>query len=476
MKFEEYVGYDAMGLAALVRSGGVTPKELLEVALGAIASRDGDINAVVELMTDQANAAIDNGLPQGPFTGVPFLLKNLNLAYAGVTTSNGCRVFSDFVPTEDATLVTRYKQAGLVALGKTNTPELGLAATTEPDLHGPTRNPWNREHSPGGSSGGAAAAVASGYLPMAHATDGGGSIRIPASMCGLFGLKPSRGRTPLGPTLGEGLGGMGTAHCVARSVRDSATLLDATHGAAPGDPYYAPAVSRPFADEVGAPVGQLKIALCTTDFTGTPVHPDCARAAVAAAELCESLGHIVEEACPNFDGLDLLRAWRIIPAANIWNAVTGRARAMGREPQPGDVEPVTWEWLQEGRNFSAGEYMEAINVMHIIGRRLGLFLQDYDFVLSPTLGRPSIRLGEIDMSTQDVGAFVQLVFGEISPLTPLFNQTGGAAMSVPLNWNEEGLPVGVQFGGGIGDEAKLIRLAAQLEDAAPWWDRHAIFS
>jgi amidase len=325
MKFEEYVGYDAMGLAALVRGGDVTPKELLEVALDAIAARDGDINAVVELMVDQAHAAINNSLPQGPFTGVPFLLKNLNLAYGGVATSNGCRVFADFVPDEDATLVTRYKQAGLVTLGKTNTPELGLAATTEPDLHGPTRNPWNREHSPGGSSGGAAAAVASGYLPMAHATDGSGSIRIPASMCGLFGLKPSRGRTPPGPLIGEGLAGMGTAHCVTRSVRDSATLLDATHGAAPGDPYHAPAVSRPFADEVGAPVGNLKIALCTTDFTGKPIHPDCVRAAVAAAELCESLGHRVEEARPNFDGLDLLRAWRIIPAANSWNAVTARS-------------------------------------------------------------------------------------------------------------------------------------------------------
>ena len=251
----EYEQYDALGLAELVRQRQVTPQELLEAAMARVEARDGTINAVVTKMYDQARAAIAAGLPAGPFTGVPFMLKDLGVLYAGVRTSNGSRIFSDFVADHDSTLVARYKAAGLVIMAKTNTPEFGIAATTEPQLFGPTRNPWSVAHSAGGSSGGAAAAVAAGYLPMAHATDGGGSIRIPASKCGLFGLKPSRGRNPAGPDLGEGLAGMATGHCVSRSVRDSAALLDATHGPAPGDPYAAPPLPRPMLDEVGAPRG-----------------------------------------------------------------------------------------------------------------------------------------------------------------------------------------------------------------------------
>jgi amidase len=471
MTFDEYVEHDALGLAALVRNGEISPTELLDTALARIEVRDGQINAVVTSMEDEARQAIQAGLPDGPFTGVPFALKDLNVHFAGVPTTNGSQIFADFVPDEDATLVTRYKQAGLVILGKTNTPELGLAATTEPALHGATHNPWNLEYSSGGSSGGASAAVAAGYMPMAHATDGGGSIRIPASMSGLFGLKPSRGRMPQGPIVGEGLGGMGTAHCVSRSVRDSAALLDATHGPAPGDPYFAPPMDTRYLDEVGAPVGRLKIALCTKDFTGAPLSKACADAAIAAARLCESLGHQVEEARPPLDDLPLSRAWRVVPAANLWNAVSARARALGREPQPGDVEPVTWEWMQQGRTLSAADYMDSITTMHMIGRRVGTFLNDYDFILSPTLGRPPVKLGEIDMSMTDVASYVTHVFEQISPMTPLFNQTGGAAMSVPLAMSDDGLPIGIQFGGGIGDEAKLLRLAAQLEAAAPWWDR-----
>jgi amidase len=475
MKFDEYVNYDAVGLAALVRAGDVSATELLDIALARIESSDGQINAVVTSMENEARQAIQAGLPDGPFTGVPFSLKDLNVLYAGVPTTNGSRIFADFVPEQDATLVTRYKQAGLVILGKTNTSEFGLAATTEPALHGATCNPWNLAYSSGGSSGGAAAAVAAGYMPMAHGTDGGGSIRIPASMSGLFGLKPSRGRMPQGPNLGEGLGGMATTHCVSRSVRDSAALLDASHGPAPGDPYFAPPMNTPYQDEVGAPVGRLKIALCTTDFTGAPLNEACVNAAHAAAKLCESLGHHVEEARPQLDDLPLSRAWQVVPAATVWNAVSARARALGREPQPGDVEPVTWEWMQQGRTLSAAEYMDTINTMHMIGRRVGAFLSDYDLILSPTLGRPPIRLGEIDMSITDVSAYVTHVFEDITPMTPLFNQTGGAAMSVPLAMSDDGLPIGIQFGGGIGDEAKLLRLAAQLEAAAPWWDRRPVF-
>ena len=471
MSLFEYDRYDATGLAELIRSGEVSANEVLDTAIERIDARDGEINAVVTPMYEQARAAIAQGLPDGPFSGVPFSLKDLGVLYAGVPTSNGSRLFADFIPDHDSTLVERYKAAGLVIMAKTNTPEFGIAATTEPLLHGPTRNPWNLEYSPGGSSGGAAAGVAAGYWPMAHATDGGGSIRIPASMCGLFGLKPSRGRVPQGPDIGEGLAGMATGHCVSRSVRDSAALLDATAGPAPGDPYAAPPLAGPLLDEVGAPLEQLRIAICRTDFLGHPIDPECERAVSAAGALCESLGHQVEEAAPDLSGIDLYRAWRVLPAANLWLNVHARARALGREPQPGDVEPLTWQWMQEGQGFTAADYMEMVTAMHGLGRRVAAFLQRYDFILTSTLGRPPVPLGLIDTATEDVTEHVSLCFEQVSPLTPLFNQTGGAAMTVPLHWSAAGLPIGVQFGGALGDEAKLIRLAAQLEQAAPWKDR-----
>lgn len=471
MAFKAYDDYDAMGLAELVRQRQVTPQELLDAAIERVAARDVDINAVVTKMYDQARAAIDAGLPDGPFTGVPFMLKDLGVLYAGVPTSNGSRIFADFVPDHDSTLVERYKAAGLVIMAKTNTPELGISATTEPQLFGPTRNPWRLTHSAGGSSGGAAAAVAAGYLPMAHATDGGGSIRIPGANCGLFGLKPSRGRTPLGPDIGEGIAGMSTGHCVSRSVRDSAALLDATHGPAPGDPYAAPPFERPLLDEVGTPPGRLRIAVCTTDYLGRAIDPACATAVEATARLCESLGHDVEVARPDFSGLPLSRAWRVIPAANLWLNVNARARALGREPEPGDVEPITWAWMQEGRRFTAADYLETVTTMHAIGRRMGAFLERYDLLLTSTLAKPPLKLGELDMTSEDVDRYVSFLFDEVTPLTPLFNQTGGAAMTLPLAWTDDGLPIGIQFGGGLGDEPKLIRLASQLEQAQPWADR-----
>jgi amidase/6-aminohexanoate-cyclic-dimer hydrolase len=471
MAFKEYEDYDAMGLAALVRKRQVTPQELLDAAIERVTARDADINAVITKMYDQARAAIAAGLPDGPFSGVPFMLKDLGILYAGVRTSNGSRIFADFVPDHDSTLVERYKAAGLVIMAKTNTPEMGIAATTEPQLFGPTRNPWRLTHSAGGSSGGAAAAVAAGYLPMAHATDGGGSIRIPAANCGLFGLKPSRGRNPTGPDIGEGLAGMATGHCISRSVRDSAALLDATQGPAAGDPYAAPALERPLLHEVGMPPGRLRIAVCTTDYLGNAIHPTCAAAVTSAAQLCASLGHDVEEARPDLSGLPLNRAWRVIPAANLWLNVHARARALGRLPAPGDVEPITWAWMQEGRTFTAADYMETVMTMHAIGRRMGMFLERYDLLLTATLAKPPLKLGEMDMTSEDVDHYVSFLFDEVAPLTPLFNQTGGAAMTVPLTWTDDGLPVGIQFGGGLGDEARLIRLAAQLEQAQPWATR-----
>lgn len=471
MTFAEYESFDGLGLAELVGRGDVNAEELLDALIARVELHDGALNAVVTTMFDQARAAIAADLPQGPFTGVPFLLKDLNLFCAGVRMTNGSAIFSECYPDFDATIVERYRAAGLVIAGKTNTPELGIAATTEPALNGPTRNPWRTTHSPGGSSGGAAAAVAAGYLPVAHATDGGGSIRIPASMCGLFGLKPSRGRMPSGPITGEGLAGMSTGHCVSWTVRDSAALFDCVAGPAPGDPYAAPPLERPLLQEVGAPAGRLRIAFTTTDFHGQAVDERCVQAALDTAKLCEDMGHSVEEASPELQDLDLLRAWRIIPAANLWNTVHARAAALGREPRPGDVEPITWRWMQESQQVTSAQYLETVSNMHLIGRRMGAFFEQYDLLLTPTLARPPIALGEIDMSTDDVDAFVHKVFVEVSPFTPLFNQTGGAAMTVPLHHSDDGLPIGVQFAGRLGDEAKLIRLAAQLEEAAPWRER-----
>lgn len=469
MIFPEYESYDALGLADLARKGEVSAAELLDAAIERIEARDGRIGAIVTRMYDEAREAIAFGLPSGPFSGVPFSLKDLSVFYKGVPTTSANRLFTDFVPDHDSSLTARYRKAGLVILAKTKTPEFALSLTTEPHLYGPTHNPWNLDHSPGGSSGGAAAAVAAGYMPMAHATDGGGSIRAPASLCGLFGLKPSRGRISPAPDFGEALAGMATSHCVSWSVRDSAALLDASAGAEPGDPYTAPPFTRPLLDEVGAPPGKLRIALCASDFAGNRVDPECEAAARKAATLCETLGHHVEEARPDLKGLSLLEAWRAIPAVNLFVNASARARALGREVTEDDLEPINFAWFEAGRDCSGAEYLRMISLMHTLARRVGAFLEDYDLILTPTLGQPSVKLGEIETSGTDVDRYVSHLFGEIAPHTALFNQTGGAAMSIPFHQTEAGLPVGVQFAGRIGDEPKLIRLAAQIEEAQPWF-------
>ena len=468
MTFPEYETFDALGLAELVRKGEISPSELLDAAIERIEARDERIGAVVFRLYDQARNAIAAGLPDGPFTGVPFSLKDLGVFCAGVPTTSANSLFADFVPDHDSSLVARYRRAGLVILAKTKTPELGLSLTTEPVLYGPTHNPWNLDYSPGGSSGGAAAAVAAGYMPMAHATDGGGSIRAPASYCGLFGLKPSRGRVSSAPDFGEALAGMATSHCLSWSVRDSAALLDASAGPEPGDPYAAPPFKRPLLEEVGSPPGRLRIALCTTDFLGNKVDPECEAAARAAAALCESLGHHVEEARPDIDGLSLIEAWRVIPAINLLVNVTARAKALGRALKPSDLEPMNRAWMELGRGYSAADYLRTISLMHALARRVGAFLEHHDLILTPTLGQPSLKLGVVDTSGQDIDRHISLLFETIAPHTALFNQTGGAAMSVPLHRTKDGLPVGVQFAGRLGDEPKLIRLAAQLEEAQPW--------
>jgi amidase/6-aminohexanoate-cyclic-dimer hydrolase len=467
---DELARYDGLGLAALVSRGEVRAADVLEAAIAAVEARNHEINAVVARLYDQARAAIASGLPAGSFTGVPYLLKDLGAHYRGAVTSYGGSLFKDFVVDHDSEITARLKRAGLVIFGKTNTPELGLASSTEPRLFGPTRNPWRLSHSAGGSSGGSAAAVAAGMVPMAHATDGGGSIRIPASACGLFGLKPTRARNPMGPDQGEGWGGASVGHAVTRSVRDSAALLDATSGPDPGDPYWAPPPARPFLEEVGRDPGRLRIALATTPWNGQPVDPECAEAARAAGRLCAGLGHHVEEASPAVDAGALGAATLVIIGANLRVALEARAAALGRELSEADVERVTWTRALQGHTARAADYGRAIGVMHRTGRQVVPFFQRFDALLTPTMCRPPHPLGVIDMMTTDEPAYTQAVLGTIA-FTSLWNACGNPAMSVPLAWSRGGLPLGVQFVGRFGDEATLLRLAAQLETAQPWADR-----
>ena len=470
MKAEEFESFDGLGLAELVRRRDARPAELLDAAVSRVEARNPELNAVVTRMYDQARAAIAEGLPAGPFTGVPYLLKDLGAHYTGAVTSFGSTLFKDFVVDHDSEITARLRRAGLVIFGKTNTPELGLAPSTEPRLFGPTRNPWSLGHSSGGSSGGSAAAVVAGMVPMAHATDGGGSIRIPASCCGLFGLKPTRARNPMGPDAGEGWGGASVGHAVTRTVRDSAALLDATSGPDVGDPYWAPPPVRPFLDEVGRDPGRLRIALTTRPWNGQPVDPECAEAATAAARLCEQLGHLVEEATPAVDAKLLGEASLIIVSANIRAALEARAVVLGRELAAGDVERLTWARAMNGHTARAADYARSIGVIHRTGGVVARFFTRYDILLSPTMCRPPYPLGVLDLMTENVERYTQAILGAIG-FTSLFNSAGCPAMSVPLSWSRAGLPIGVQFAAPFGDEATLFRLGAQLETAQPWATR-----
>jgi amidase len=470
MKTEEFESYDGLGLAGLVRSGDASAAELLDAAIARVEARNPELNAVVSRLYDQAQAAIAAGLPDAPFTGVPYLLKDLGAHYTGAVTSYGSSLFKDFVPDHDSEITIRLKRAGLVIFGKTNTPEMGLAPSTEPRLFGPTRNPWNVAYTAGGSSGGAAAAVAAGMTPMAHASDGGGSIRIPASCCGVFGLKPTRARNPMGPDLGEGWGSASTAHAVTRTVRDSAALLDATSGPDIGDPYWAPPPARPFLDEVGRDPGRLRIAITTTPWNRQAVDAECAEATRAAGRLCERLGHHVEEASPDIDAKALSSASFIVVCANIRAALEARATALGREPVAADVERLTWARATDGYRARASDYARSIGVMHRAGRQVARFFTRYDVLLTPTMCQPPRPLGVLDLMTEDEEAYTQAVLACIA-FTSLFNSAGNPAMSVPLGWSRSGLPLGVQFVAPFGDEATLLRLGAQLEGEQPWFER-----
>ena len=461
---------DATALADLVRRKEVKAIELVDASIDRIERLNPSLNAVVTPMYDLARKAALSPLSEGPFAGVPFLLKDLLAEYGGAALIESSAFLRDHVSEQDSELVSRFKRAGLIVVGKTNTPEFGILPTTEPRLFGPSRNPWDTTRTTGGSSGGSAAAVAAGLVPMAHGNDGGGSIRIPASCCGLFGLKPTRGRNPLGPHYGDMFTGLVAEHALTRSVRDSAALLDATSGPDLGDPYWAPLPARPFLQEVGAGPGRLRIALTTQAATGVAVHPDCVAAARDAAALCADLGHEVTEVTPAIDGQVVMQAFMTLWSAGCAWTVDDWARRTGRTPTPDLFEPLTWALREMGRQHSASAYLLALQDLQKVSRQVARFFLDYDVWLTPTLGEPPVPLGTFDSppETPLQGLFRAAAF---MPFTPICNITGQPGMSVPLYWNDDGLPVGSHFVGRFGDEAALFRLAAQLEQARPWASR-----
>ena len=466
---DEIAVLDATAQAELVRRKQLKPIELIDAAIARIERLNPALNAVVTPMFEEGRAVASGSLPDGPFCGVPFLLKDLLASYAGVRMTSGSSFLRDFFPDHDTELVVRLKRAGLIIVGKTNTPELGILPTTEPRRFGPTRNPWDPSRTPGGSSGGSAAAVAAGMVAMAHANDGGGSIRIPASCCGVFGLKPTRGRNPLGPDFGDLMSGLVAEHAVTKSVRDSAALLDATSGPDIGDPYFAQPPVRPFVQEVGADPGKLRIAFKTA-LTGIPIHADCIRAVEEAAKLCADLGHDVSEAAPAIDGSQFSDAFMTVWSVGCALSMERNAIRTGRAPTPGDFEDLTWALAEQGRAVTGTSYLLAVNQLQRMARQIARFFVNYDVWLTPTLAEPPLPLGSFApqpgnplYGLQRATAFV--------PFTPICNATGQPAMSVPLYWSAEGLPVGTHFAARFGDEATLFRLAAQLEAARPWASR-----
>ena len=488
---KEYDRYDGLGLAELIRNREVSAKEVCEEAISRIEDLNPRINAVIAKMYPMASRTLEYPLPEGPFQGVPFLVKDLVSACEGVPMTMGSKAYREYIPDHDSELMKRFRESGVVILGKTNTPEFGLMGITEPELHGPTRNPWNTDHTPGGSSGGSAAAVASGMVPMASGGDGGGSIRIPAACCGLFGLKPSRGRTPAGPDYGMIWQGAAVEHVITRSVRDSAAMLDATAGPDIGAPCIIKGPERPYLEEVDRDPGRLRIAFTRRSPIGTYVHAECRKALDQAADLLKSLGHELEEAEPEIDGKALARSFFMMYFGEIASDIKALQTMLGRKARPSDVEGPTWALNLLGQAYSAGDFVTAMRQWNIAARQMGIFHQKYDLYMTPTLASPPIKVGEPQMSSVEkmlmqitnafrAGRLVRLsgIADRLAiqnlaktPFTILANLTGQPAMSLPLHWTSAGLPCGIQFIAPTGDEALLLRLAGQLEKTRPWFDK-----
>ena len=457
---------DAVGIAQSIREGAVSAQEVVEQAIAAIEKLDPELNAVVSTRFERALAEVDSGLPDGPLRGVPILIKDLGTDVAGLPSTQGSRLWADAVADRDSEVVARYRRAGMVVLGRTNTPELGKNTSTEPRLFGPTRNPWDTSRSAGGSSGGSAAAVSSGMVPVAHGNDGGGSIRIPSALCGLFGLKPSRGRVPARPYIGALTSPVSVHHALTTTVRDSAVLLDIVSGTAPGDAYAAPTPARSFAEQAGTPPGRLRIGVAAATPGGViPTDAACVQAVERAARLCAELGHEVTTVALDFDFPAVAAAGGAIMAGSLPSTVDRRLAELGRELRDDDLEPMTRMLLDQARTMTATQLVEALRVCEETGWRLGRLLTTVDVLLTPTVARPAPPLGLLDTMRPET---IYQHATTWSVYTSVFNLTGQPAMSVPFGTDVGGLPVGVQFATDLGGEGLLLRLAAQLEAAAPW--------
>lgn len=490
-RLPEYTRHDALGLAALVQRGELSPLDLVEACIERIEALNPGLNAVIHPMYERARREAAGPLPAGPFRGVPFLVKDLIATVAGEPFRCGSRFLREYVAPADSEVIRRYRAAGLIITGKTNTPEFGLTPFTEPELFGPTRNPWDPTRTTGGSSGGSAAAVAAGMVPMAGGGDGGGSIRIPASCCGLFGLKPSRGRVPTGPDLGQVWQGAVVEGVLTRSVRDSAAMLDALAGPDAGAPYWAPPPERPFLDEVTREPGRLRIAWTTRPLMGLTVDRACVAAVEDAAGLLRDLGHVVEEAAPTVDRPGVCQAFLTMICGELAGDIADAERLLGRRASPADFESTTWALALLGRVLSAAEFVQAVRVLERTTRQVGQFFADWDLLLTPTVATPPFPIGALQPTRGERrqlevlgrlragrllrwGRALEQAAGQVFefiPWTAVFNITGQPAMSVPLSWSAEGLPVGVHLVGRPAGEAVLFRLAGQLERARPWFGR-----
>jgi amidase len=469
ISLKEYASYDGLGLAALVARKEVKPQELVAAAFEAIDVVNPKLNAVLQTLPDEAAAEIGVGLPQGPFAGVPFLIKELVLHAKNVPYRMGSRLADGYSLPHDTELMSRFRKAGLVLIGTTQTPELGYNPTTETTLFGPVHNPWDLGRSAGGSSGGSGAAVASGIVPIAHANDGGGSIRIPASCNGLFGIKPTRDRVPSGPDSSDPLCGLAIEFALTRSVRDAATLLDAVAGADPGAPGQPAPPTRPYREYVRTPPRSLRIAWTTTPASGEKIDPECEKAVQKTVSLLQELGHTLLEDRPSYDWDAFLENVHIIWTSYTAASVDGLAKLVGRKPGPDNLEAVTLACYEDGKRYTAVNLLDAMAHGNLISRDVGRFFQNVDVFLSPTITRPPVLLGELNQNRKGMTAieWTRQVF-TYCPFTPIFNSTGQPAMSLPLHWTANNVPVGVQVAGRFGDESTLLQLAAQLEQARPW--------
>lgn len=490
MTFSDYSKYDGLGLAELVRKKKVSPAELVEEAISRIETHNPKLNAVVYKLYDRARTAAKGKLPDGPFKGVPFLMKDLMATLEGVPTSGGNKLWKNIPASFTSEMAKRWEASGAIVVGKTNTPEFGLTPYTESDTLGAALNPWDETRSPGGSSGGSGAAVAARMVPFATGGDGGGSIRIPASACGLFGLKPTRGRNPTGPIIGEAWQGFAIEHVLTRSVRDSAAMLDATKGPDVGAPYIIPDAG-PFAKEVGKRTGKLRIAVSTKPMLGKDVHADCVKGVEETVELLKSLGHEVVEDAPVINGEEYSLHFLTIIAGQMRVDIEEITEISGKKVSLDDFDPITFATGLFGTMLKASDYAKAIRYLQIVSRDIARFFENYDALLTPVLNQPPVKIGALKLSSAEqsqikliarTGAtWILEALGVIKPVaartyefipwTPVFNVTGQPAMSVPLHWNIEGLPIGMHFVGKWGDETTLFRLAGQLEKAKPWFDK-----